>query len=329
MTDATTGSYQRILVIDLLGGLGDLLLVLPAVHALAQAHPDAALHVLTHEPGADLLRTDPAVRTVRTATRHAEADAVTAALAELGPDLVVSTTRHSGIPDLVAATGSRAVTDLWRQPPVDRRVDERYLDILRAEGLIGPDTPRPFVHLTEREQRAGAWEVGADASPVVLLPEAGMAVKEWPRSRWSELARELVVTGVPVFAVGQRRPIDIAGAEELPPGSLRSLAAQFAQVGRLGGVVVGPDTGPLRLAVATGARAVGLFGPTVRQRYGLPDDRAVNLQGLPGCPWRQPLAITEQPCWWHGDCPLSTDGPACLADLGVPAVAAAVLELLS
>ena len=56
----------------------------------------------------------------------------------------------------------------------------------------------------------------------------------------------------------------------------------FAAVGEAGGVVVGPDTGPVRLAAAVGARTVALFGPTAAARYGL--EEGTNLQGLPGVP---------------------------------------------
>ena len=53
--------YGEILVVDLLGGIGDLLMVLPVVHGLARRNPGARLRVLTDEPGADLVRGDPAV----------------------------------------------------------------------------------------------------------------------------------------------------------------------------------------------------------------------------------------------------------------------------
>jgi hypothetical protein len=43
-----------------------------------------------------------------------------------------------------------------------------------------------------------------------------------------------------------------------------------------------------------------------------------------GWPRRRPTAITEQPCWWGARCPLDAAGPACMADLDVAAVLAAV-----
>jgi len=113
-------------------------------------------------------------------------------------------------------------------------------------------------------------------------------------------------------------------ARRLPAGDLRGLAAIFSAVGERGGVVIGGDTGPVRLATAVGARAVGLYGPTVASRYGLDPRRASSLQGLPECDVRRPTSITEQECWWSARCPLTSAEPACMADITVETVVAAL-----
>jgi ADP-heptose:LPS heptosyltransferase len=230
----------------------------------------------------------------------------------------VTTTRFDGIGELLdddaAARGTRAVTNLWRRPPADELVGERYQRILAAEGVIGPDVRPPRVVLGDDERAAGRGLLPLGAAPVVLVPDAGMAVKKWPARRWTALAAEL---DRPVFSVGP-----VAGAQELPPTDLRGLAATFAAVGERGGVVVGPDTGPVRLAAAVGTRTVALFGPTLAARNGL--EEGTNLQGLPECPHRRPTAITEQVCWWDAACPLAAE-PACLLDLPVDRVRRAVV----
>jgi ADP-heptose:LPS heptosyltransferase len=329
--------YTDILVVDLLGGIGDLLMVLPVIHGLARRYPDAALRVLTHEPGAELLHGDPAVTDVytpRAGYPGAEREAVLEVLAAHPPALAVTTTRFDGIPDLLIASGARCVTDLWRRPPMHERVGDRYLQILLAEGLLTPEDLAPPrvclrpAELAEGEQRVAArlpW--AAEAPPVVLVTDAGMRVKRWPPRRWRQLAALLAERGYPLLIVG---PSPVATAAPLPHGSLRQLAAMFAAVANRGGVVVGGDTGPVRLAAAVGARTVALFGPTLALRYGIGRDTppGIDLQGLPECGYRQPTAITEQICWWSARCPLSPAGPACMADVHADVVAAEVERLI-
>jgi ADP-heptose:LPS heptosyltransferase len=305
---------DRILVVDLLGGLGDLVMVLPVIHALHRRHPDAQLRVLTHQPGDALLRHDPAVTVVAHAERGRERAAVLAELDRWRPDLVVTTTRYDGIADAIEELAPQSVTNLWRSPPPDEPVSARYLRILASEDVIHPHDVnlQPHIVLTDAECVEGDRVLDDDARPVVLVPSAGMAVKQWPH--WRELATALAgrafVTGEPAVLEAWRG----GPARLLPPLSLRELASVFAAVGRRGGVVIGGDTGPMRMAAAVGARTVGIFGPTLASRYGL-GPPSVALQGLPDCPHRCPTAITEQVCWWEAHCPLSPVGPACMADV--------------
>ncbi|HEY6794187.1 MAG TPA: glycosyltransferase family 9 protein [Kineosporiaceae bacterium] len=319
--------FRDILLVELLGGIGDLLMFLPVVHALARRHRQARIRVLTHDPGAELLRDDPAVSDVRApARRGAEREAVAAALAEHAPDLAVTTTRFAGIPDLLAGGATRAVTDLWRRPPGDELVTARYLRILHAEGLIGADElpARPRLPLAAeragagRRLLAGCLPPRPRGAPVLLVPDAGMAVKRWPDRSWTQLAAALTRRGHPVLATAAPGPVPT-----LPRVDLPQLAGILAAVAAAGGVVVGGDTGPVRLAAAVGAPTVALFGPTLASRYGLGAGR--QLQGLAGCPHRRGTSITEQVCWWDAACPLRPAGPACMADITVEEVTAAVL----
>jgi ADP-heptose:LPS heptosyltransferase len=331
---------REVLVVELLGGLGDVLMVLPAVHALARSHPGAAVRVLTFRPGSELLAADPHVAEVVAVGRGPDGTARRAVERELARrpyDLAVSTTRYDGIAEVCEAGAPRAVTDLWRRPPETERVDRRYLRVLWADGVIAAehaDLP-VHLHLTRTERAAGRAALTRvlrgtrpPAPPVVLVAGSGMRVKEWPAARWSALAGRLRAAGHPVLAVtppGER--VRIRGAVSLPPADLRGLAAFLAAVGARGGTVVGGDTGPVRLGAAVGARTVALFGPTLASRYGLagPAPGSVDLQGLPGCEVRRPLAISEQECWWTARCPLTGGGaPACLSAVAVDDVLAAV-----
>jgi ADP-heptose:LPS heptosyltransferase len=327
---------REVLVVELLGGLGDLLLALPAVHALARSHPQAAVRVLTFAPGSQLLAADPAVAEVVETRDHADGAprrAVEAQLRRTPPDLAVSTTSYDGIGAVVAAGSRRAVTNLWRRPPADELVDERFLRLLAADGVVDARYTglAPEVVLTAQERAAGEALLGTASVPVLLLPEAGMPVKQWPLARWRGLAASLARDGHDVLvptggdaALAEAVVAGVAGARRLPRVSLRGLGAVAAAAAGRGGAGVAADTGPARLASACGLPVVGLYGPTVAGRYGLRPGRNVNLQGLPECGVRRPGDFTGQECWWSARCPLTGEDPACMADLGLDAVLAAV-----
>lgn len=322
MADAAV-PVRELLVIELLGGIGDTLVALPAVHGLARAHPHATVRVLTFAPGDALLDRDPYVHEVVGVPKEADAAAAVATqLDRVQPDLAVSTTAHSGLPALLRARVSRVVADLWRRPPVDELVERRFLRLLAADGLVSPgDVALPLRVYLDAEEIGAARLLVPEPRPLVLLPDTGMPVKRWPRERWEQLAARY---DGPVLSVG----VAVAGSRLLPALSLRGLAAVLAVAAGRGGRAVGVDTGPLRLASAVGLPAVALHGPSTAGRYGLSGPGVVNLQGLPGCRVRRPENFTEQECWWSAQCPLSADGSAaCMADLGAEQVAQSVGRL--
>ncbi|MCH6468616.1 glycosyltransferase family 9 protein [Sinomonas terrae] len=332
-------SFRRILFVEVMGGLGDVVLALPAIHALALSHPDATVHVLTLEPWHVLLEGDPLIEEVIPLAGRESDDvqrAVREALASIRPDLSITTNRRHGLPELLESAPGVAVTNLWRSPPPEQRVDERYLELLARDGIIAPQfvghPPRVAVEVEEleagRELLSALVPEGRQA--VMLVPDSGMAVKRWPQQHWARLASLLQAAGrTPVLVAeepGHWPALSDAGAVPTPRLTLRQLAALYAAAAEREGVCVGGDTGPVRLATAAGMRAVGLYGPSVATRYGLHPDRGVSLQGLPECSVRHPANFTEQVCWWDARCPLADAGagPACMSHIAPEAVASAL-----
>ena len=109
---------------------------------------------------------------------------------------------------------------------------------------------------------------------IILHPGAGAAVKLWEPDKWGGVARQLhqegaavVVTGGPdeqvlaaaVVAAAGDGVVNLAG--QTPFGVLAALLATAS-------LVLGPDSGPLHLAVAVGTPTVHLFGPADPLRFG-------------------------------------------------------------
>jgi ADP-heptose:LPS heptosyltransferase len=329
------------LFVELLGGLGDAVISLRAIQSLARSHPDARLTVLTFPPGAELLEGDPLIHEVVRARPDDARGSVEALLAGSGGrrwDLVVSNVSYDGIGELVRGSGAGyTVTNLWRSPPPDERVGERFVEILVGEGLVkrsGAVVPARL-HLTEEERaRAKALLTGVHRPLVFLIPDAGMEVKRWPEDRWGKLGRSLVdrfgagiVVPVGSDPEGAGRVARLVGgaARVWPRGTLRGLAAALSHAD----LVVGADTGPARISAALGVPTITLFGPSHHGRYGQPPPHA-DLQGHPGCPQRNLADFTQQPCWYGGACTLegAPSWRTCLEDITVSDVLLEAGEML-
>ncbi len=322
------------LFVELLGGLGDVLISLGAIQALSRSYPDARLTVLAFPTGGGLLEGNDYVHEVVYADPGRAREAVEEQLARVRWDLVVSDTSYDGIDALISGSGvPRTATNLWRSPPPDERVGERFLDLLLSDGVIseGSIAP-PRLQLAAEERASAASDLAELDRPLVfLLPDAGMEVKLWPEESWGELGaalRERLGAGI-VVPVGSDqgqagRVARLAGGTIPPRGTLRELAAALSHAD----LAVGADTGPARVAAALGVPTVTLFGPSWHGRYGQPPPHA-NLQGHPDCPQRDVPDFTRQPCWYAGRCTLEEKSwRTCVEDIPVESVLRVAIGLL-
>lgn len=303
---------MRILFIELLGGIGDLVIALPAIKALAIAHPDSQVTVLTFAPGGELLKNDPLIHEVIYAKRGAARQSVVKVLSQ-GFDLIVSDTNYDGIADIIRnSSAKRTVTNLWRNPPDNQLVSDRFLQILLEEGLIASSTTflnnQPLIHLLEAEKAEAKQVYGAAYRPVVfLISDTGMPIKRWSKENFVKVGKALqqqynATIVIPVsdnqdFA--QQLVQEIGGTAQVwQRGTLRELVAGLIYAD----LAIAVDTGPARIAAALNVPTITLFGSSWSDRYGQPSPH-INLQGYPQCPERVLRNFTEQSCWYSGVCP--------------------------
>lgn len=339
---------ERILVIRL-DLLGDVVNSLPTLAALRKRFPRAEISALVLPYAAPLLEAAPEVDRVIGLDVHAFrrptgwADWPTlartlAALRALRADLCLCL--HGRVPSALAAlSGAR-----WRvgyagesyplalNLPVagyryhrPRHEVEYCLDLARALGLR-VEASRPRLSLPERALRQAEQVLaaaGLEPGRRVVVAHPGSSngrAKRWPTPLWAawadraqrELSVRVAFTGahadqalVAQIARQMRtRPIDLAGQTDL---------LTLAGVCALSAAVVSGDTGPLHLAVAAGARVVGLFGPTDPTHYAPFASDALVL--------RHPVPCG--PCYdlrGPADCKLPDRGLVCMWGIGVDAV---------
>ncbi len=329
------GDLEQILFVELLGGIGDVLIALSAIQALARSYPKAELTVLTLPPGGELLETDRLIHRVIYADSSKPRKSVEILLAHQTFDLIVSDTNYDDI-DLVIQSSNTylSATNLWRSPPPDERVGDRFLQILLTEGLIELDVIQPpQLHLTPFERLHAQQQYRQVLHPLIFFcPDTGMQIKRWSEANFVTLGQSLqhrynatvMVAVGSDLALSARIATAISGsADVLPRGSLRNLAAALA----CADLVIAADTGSARIAAALNVPTITLFGPSWHQRYGQPPPH-INLQGYPECPERVIRNFTEQRCWYSGICPLEKDWQTCMEAISPDEVLVAVERLL-
>lgn len=330
---------QNILFVELLGGIGDVLIALSSIQALGRSYPEAKLTVLTFAPGGELLEGDPLIHRIVCVKKddtnpHLARTVVEELLSQEKFDLIVSDTNYDGIEQIIQDSGaSRVITNLWRSPPPNERVGDRFIQILLAEELILPDAiAEPQLHLSHTEQHYAEKVVGNIHHPLIILySDAGMAIKRWSNANFVTLGLELqqrynATIVVPIGSDPQQAEHiarEIGGATQvLPRGTLRELAAVMASAD----LVVASDTGSARIAAAVGTPTITLFGPSWHERYGQPPPH-VNLQGYPECPERMIHNFTLQQCWYSGVCPFDC-WQTCMDAIAPADVLAAAMSIL-
>jgi hypothetical protein len=302
LREAPRRAERRLLVTRAMGGLGDLLMLTPGLHALRVKHPRARIDLALPRRFFPLFEGNDDVALVDI---HSELDPqdydrwfnLTDCPAARTESLTAPRVRRNRIELFARALGIRGAA-LWR---MDRRpryflseedvaCRERFFAAhgLRGESVVGvqvrsDETYRDYPHMP-------------------LLVQA--------------LARDHVVL------VFDSRPIagyDFANVIKVEGQGLRQAAALAGGCRAL----VAPDSSFIHLAAALGLPAVGLFGPTdgAVRTSDYPRVRHLDVRGDLRC----------VPCWRNEEIPCGLTGmraSVCLGEIGPLAVVAALEELL-
>jgi len=270
---------RRILLIRT-GGLGDFILCLPVIHALASTWPDAELEILGRPTIAALAESQVARITSIDDRRFSRLftdtplDASDAAATFLSSfDLVVS---FLGVPE----------SDFGRQlqllvpktlfipapPSGTRHAAIHFLQSLTPLGIAATDAvPRIDLSAEVREQGRQLLErpVSAveDNPPIIVHPGSGGRPKNWRPDLFAQTIRLFRRSRHPVVLLqgeADERPVrEVLGHLEATGPVLKDAPIlQIAGAIACSRLVVGNDSGISHLAAAVGTPLVCLFGPT-------------------------------------------------------------------
>jgi heptosyltransferase-2/heptosyltransferase-3 len=157
-----------------------------------------------------------------------------------------------------------------------REQDHEYI----ARYLAGRGVPPPT--------RAGQQHL------IAIHPGAGAPVKQWLPEAWAQVGDALVAScAARIVITGSRDELDLAWSVSAHMRSDTIVAAGDTSLAQLAALfercrlVIGPDCGPLHLAVAVGTPTVHLYGPVDATKFGpwgAPEKHVVVTSGRPCIP---------------------------------------------
>ncbi len=325
--------------------LGDVLLTTPAIRALRESRPNAEIHALVGPWSADVLSAYDEIDVVLTlpfpgfnrarsgseppyallirSARHLRRIGYSAAFL-FRPDhwWGALLAKVAGIPQRIGYT----MPDVKRflTHGVERQGGHAVEQSLRlveywTQGARGDVTLRFPVDPVDRayvDSTLEAWGIAPNQKLIAIHPGAGTQVKQWEPAQWTVVADTLSdQLDAAIVLTGNDRELPIVRHIADSMSSRACLMVGETSIGQLAAlyarsaVTLGPDSGPLHLAVAVGTPTVTLFGPADPIQFGpwgSPDKHRVLVSSI-GC---RPCRVLD----WSGDEPANHP---CVRDIPV------------
>lgn len=335
-------SRKKILIVQT-AFIGDVILATPLAEAAQQRFPGSRVDFMAIPAAANLLEKNPFVHQVLIFDKRGRQRGLVALwkmatrLKQERYDLALVPHRSlrsallvwlAKIPQRIGFDRSAGAWLFTQRVPYRQKHEvERNLDLLRAPN----DTisiPSPKIIWDEADIKIVDRFCGESIKEnwfCALAPGSVWATKRWPAERFAELARRLSAeTGAQIYLIGGQSDTElcVSLAREIGEActntagklTLRQSAALLDRCQ----ILVGNDSAPTHLGVATRCKVATIFGPTVPAFGFAPfgDGHIVIEKNLP-C----------RPCSSHGSkrCPIGTH--ACMLEISVEEVFVKVLAL--
>lgn len=315
------------------GGIGDAVLLAPAIRALKKNYPQVHITILAEQRNAGIFPLISEVDIIYCYDRPIEF-------------IQALRGRYDVVIDTEQCHRMSAVVARMVQAPVKIGFDtneRRRMFTHTVPYSLEDYEALSFVHLLKPLGiEAGAVEMGArflslpdaasgkvaglleslhDEPFVVIFPGASIVERQWGAERFSEVAKQLAVKGFRIVVVGGREDLVegdlIAGAGGLNLAGLTTLAETAAVIAR-SCLVISGDSGVLHIAVGLDIPTVSLFGPGIASKWAPRGEKHIVLNRLLAC----------SPCTRFGTTPPCPQGVRCMNEITAAQVLDAAVILL-
>ena len=328
-----SGRFERVLFIRP-GGIGDAVLLLPAIQQLKTILPGAMIDVLSEKRNSALFKLCTAVNRIFRYDAFRECVAVLRG----NYDVIIDTEQWHRLSAVVArltrapmligySTNERK--KLFHFPVSYSQDDYEVTSFLHLlEPILSTRDytwKLPFLHIPEEFVAQGTKKLG-QISPlqcVALFPGGSIRERRWGNSNFHQVARQLSEKGYGIVVVGGGE--DVRSGAEIVAGlsNARNLCGQLslpetaAVLSRTALLVTG-DSGIMHIGYGLGIKIVALFGPGREEKWAPRGENCIILNKHLSC----------SPCTTYGYTPRCKINAECMNKITIGEVVNASIMLL-
>jgi len=314
------------------GGIGDAVLLIPAVINLKEAFPNASIDILAEKRNGSIFTLCSMIRRVFFYDRPRDLIGVFREKYDVVIDSEQSHYLSAIIARLVKASLRIGFATNERRRLFSHAVaynhDNYEVDSFRALlaplGVLPARNGTPFLKLTDQAmaQAAGLLSGRSHRHLVAIFPGASIPEKRWGSNRYRVIAKRLLEAGCAVLVVGgpqdQEATTKVSGGLDVLNLGGRTTLAETAAVLKHADVVLSGDSGVFHVATGLNVPTVSLFGPSNRSKWAATGERCIVLSKEIDC----------SPCSIFGSTPKCLIDAKCMKDISVDEVFKAVMSLL-
>lgn len=313
------------------GGVGDAILLVPAIRAFQQACPEAVIEVLAERRNAGSFALCPEVKRVWQYDRPGDLLNIFRQRYDVIFDteqwhrLTAVFARLMHAPLMVGFASNERRRLFTHAVPYahDTYEAESFMDLLVALGIEHDDVSSTYLEVPKPAQQKADGLLGRLASErfVAIFPGASIPERRWGTERFRSVAASLGARGIPLVLIGGGGDHQICEAivrdvQALNLAGRTSLAESAAVIAR-SALLLSGDSGMLHVAVGLGRPTVSLFGPGIAAKWAPRGENHIVIDHRLSC----------SPCTRFGYTPRCVDGMMCLQRIDAAAVLTAVTTL--
>lgn len=324
---------SRILIIRP-GGIGDAVLLIPAIHRLKHALPLAEISVLAEKRNAAVFSMCPEVSSLY----HYEHPAELVKLIRGRYDVVIDTEQWHRLPAIVARmTGAPLMIGFSTNErkkmfthPIeyshDRYEADSFLDLIAPIMENMPSVPPvPMLSVSsDHVQKTKLLLQSLHDRPIVaVFPGSSIKARRWGAERFHEASILLGRRVFSIVAIGGKE--DVTAGEKIVSGLSQGLnlcgrlsLPETAAVIKQSALLITGDSGIMHIGYGLGIKIVALFGPGREKKWAPRGDhfRIINKN------------LSCSPCTTFGYTPKCAKNDACMENISVEEVYRASMDLL-